>query len=207
MGHATSIQESTLILVRHGKVANPNHVVYSDLAGFDLDPEGVRQADAVGRHLAPMCVDSVISSPLERAVSTATAIARWHRLEVAVDARATEWRLSSRWVGQRWTDLPNLVPGELEAYLARPDDLPFADETLHDVATRMTDLVASVTGTTGRCTVIVSHQDAVAATVLALTGEPQSRLLDASPPHASATTLRHGNAGWVVVGRWSPNLM
>ena len=61
-------------LVRHGEVANPNHVVYADLPGFNLSPLGVRQAHAAGRHLARRPIDAVVTSPLARAVQTATAI-------------------------------------------------------------------------------------------------------------------------------------
>ena len=56
-----------IIIVRHGEVFNPNHVVYADLPGFDLSVTGVRQAHLVGTHLARVRVDVVLSSPLDRA--------------------------------------------------------------------------------------------------------------------------------------------
>lgn len=196
---------TTLILVRHARVDNPNEVVYSDLPGFDLDPTGVLQAHLLGAHLEATPVQLVISSPLARARATATAIARRHALRVTIDGRLTEWGLSSTWTGRRWDQLETERPGELEAYLATPDDLPFAEETLADLASRMVATVES-TVPNGATTVIVSHQDPVAALILSLTNQPLRGLLAAPPRHASATVLVLGGTGWRMVDQWSPDL-
>jgi broad specificity phosphatase PhoE len=200
-------QTTTVMLVRHGQVANPNHVVYADLPGFDLDADGVLQAHAVGRHLSRTTVDAVVSSPLSRAVQTATSIARTHGLPVTIDGGLSEWNLSSGWVGQIWDDLPVAVPGQLEAYLNDPSNLPYASETLSDLASRVTDSIKRHLESGIRHLVVVAHQDPVAAAVLRLVDEPMAGLLLDPPPHASVTTLiLSHDAHWTVANRWVPTI-
>lgn len=193
-----------VLLVRHGQVRNPNHVVYGHLPGFDLDPTGVSEAHAVGRHLSTLPIARVVSSPLIRAVHTATAIARRHDLAVVTDERLIEWNVSPSWLGEGWDDIHRIAPGEVEAYLANPADLPFAHETLQDVVARTTAAVEAHIVPNGT-TVYVAHQDPVAATALALSGQRLETLLASPPPHASVTTLRLGpGPTWQLVGRWTP---
>ena len=197
---------ATVMLVRHGKVANPNHVVYADLPGFDLDPDGVLQAHAVGRYLAERSVGAVISSPLVRAMHTASSIAKRHELEVVADERLSEWDVSRKWVGQIWEELPSVVPGELEAYLRNPADLSYARESLRTLAARVVVAIEGALESFSRNIVVVAHQDPIAVAALTLTGGRLEALLEDPPPHASVTTLvRAPNDGWRRTSRWDPS--
>jgi broad specificity phosphatase PhoE len=202
---STMSSETIAILVRHGRVRNPNHVVYGHLPGFDLDAVGVLEAHRTSRQLATTSIDAVISSPLIRARHTAEAIAMRHGIDVVTDDRLSEWDVSPVWLGQRWEDIPSVAPGELESYLADPSDLAWAHESLADVVDRMTSAVEEHVSQ-GRTTVFVSHQDPVNATILALTHKRLDTLLDDPPPHASATTLvRAKDATWTNIGRTVPH--
>lgn len=68
--HATTIH-----FVRHGKVENPEHLLYERLPGFHLSELGVRMAQATAHYIAisPQLntVSAVYSSPLERTRETA----------------------------------------------------------------------------------------------------------------------------------------
>ncbi len=201
----TSFQ--TLVLVRHGRVHNPNHVVYADLPGFDLDAHGVLEAHTTAQRLAGSPIDAVISSPLARALTTARAIAAPHGLDVVIDPDLTEWQLSEQWIGVAWDDLPTVAPGQLEAYLRSPHDLGFAAESLEELSFRMQSVVESQIGSLPSTTVIVSHQDPISALTLALTGAPLSDLLVHPPKHASTTVLeRERGETWSLCGRWSPDV-
>lgn len=193
------------MLVRHGRVANPNHVVYAALPGFDLDPDGVLQAHAVGRHLTDHPIDAVVSSPLVRAMHTATAIARPHHLDITIDSRLSEWDLSRGWVGQVWEELPVIVPGQLEAYLTNPADLGYAAESLSELASRVVSSIVSHLGPSVRNIVVVAHQDPISAAILSLVGAPLDTLLEDPPPHASVTTMIRDQGGsWSRRDRWDP---
>ena len=199
--------KQTLILVRHGRVHNPNHVVYANLPGFDLDPQGVLEAHATAQRLKDHAIDVVVSSPLARARTTATAIAAPHGLEVVIDPGLTEWQLSDQWIGETWDDLPAVAPGQLEAYLRSPHDLAFAQESLRTLADRMLGVVENRIGSAPSTTVMVSHQDPVSALTLALTGSPLSDLLLRPPEHASVTVLERSLDGaWSMESRWFPRI-
>ena len=61
-----------LHLVRHGQVDNPQKIVYGRQRGWRLSDRGRREAEAVARHLGGRPIARVYTSPLERAVQTAT---------------------------------------------------------------------------------------------------------------------------------------
>jgi broad specificity phosphatase PhoE len=194
----------TIHLVRHGEVANPNHVVYADLPGFNLSPTGVRQAHATGIHLSTHRVDAVITSPLARAVQTAVAIARHHRLDPVVSPGLTETGQYPHWTGQRWDELQRLFPGQLERYLVDASALGDASETIEAIAQRIIDVVVSVA--VGDL-VVVGHQDPLQAARLELTGRPLGHLLVDPPSHGSVVTLDCEDDGtWHERSYWQPRL-
>lgn len=195
-----------LHLVRHGEVENPDGVVYADLAGFSLSAAGRAQAAASARYLQARNPQIVISSPLDRAMETAGAIAEAIGVAVKTDDRLLEWRLSGRWAGVRWDDLPTRFPGELEAYLAAPHDLAFSPESLDEVATRMASLVMSLDSAGVEDAVLVSHQDPVQALRMHLVGGSREAFTTGKPGHASVTTLEREGDGWREAGYWEPEV-
>lgn len=191
-------------LVRHGEVDNPRHLVYADLPGFRLSELGNIQAKQAARFLSSRPVVAVWSSPLERAIETAQAIAARHQLPVRIDDELTEWLLSSRWSGIRWEDLPVRMPGELDSYLAHPWDLEFTPETLEELAER----VAAVAGRLAEehpsgDVVIVGHQDPIQAARLRLTGADHRLHQQSKPSHAAVISFRPGTP-WEELGLWEP---
>jgi broad specificity phosphatase PhoE len=208
----------TLYLVRHGEVANPDHLVYAALPGFTLSDLGTRQAEAAAAYLADRPVALVLSSPLERAVATAAPIAAVHGLPVETDDRLAEWGLGDRWAGNRWESLPEVFPGELEAYLAEPSVLDFAPESLADLATRVAAAVTEAWKRTHPIgdgpevgdIVVVSHQDPIEAARRRLTGRPAPDFHTGKPGHAAVVALvpRPGpeSGVWDEARHWEPDL-
>lgn len=193
-----------LFLVRHGEVHNPGHICYGDLPGYGLGPNGRRQARAAAAYLSPLGADLLFCSPLLRAKETAAIIGRGLGLRPVTDDRLTEWRLAARWAGVAWEDLPVFFPGELEAYLSHPADLPFSPESITAVAGRVVDLVEELARShPGSRAVLVSHQDPVQAARLRLTSRPLSRLPVDKPGHGSVLTLEPGRP-WSLAARWDP---
>ena len=191
-------------LVRHAEVDNPDHLVYSDLPGFGLSPHGVDQARRVGRYLGARPVVAIWSSPLERSLRTAEEIASRTSVPVKVDPGLTEWKVTSRWKGHTWRELPTAFPGELEAYLEHPEQLDFASETLDHLADRMAATARRLDADHPHGdVVIVSHQDPIQAGRLRLIGAQVSGLHDEKPGHGAVVTLRPGVV-WREETVWEP---
>ena len=69
---------TTIHFVRHGKVYNPDHLLYERLPDFHLSDLGRRMAQATAAYLANSpqtnTISAVYSSPLDRTRETADAI-------------------------------------------------------------------------------------------------------------------------------------
>ena len=93
---------ATVLLVRHGRsAANSGGVLAGRAPGVLLDDVGKEQAQATGVRIAPLPIRAVVTSPLERCVLTAEAIAgaRSDDLEIITDDRLTECGYGE-WTGQ-----------------------------------------------------------------------------------------------------------
>ncbi len=65
---------TTLYLMRHGEVHNPDQILYGRMPNFYLSATGRNQAQSAGRYLHDKNIQAVYSSPMERAVETATIV-------------------------------------------------------------------------------------------------------------------------------------
>lgn len=191
-------------LVRHGEVHNPEQVVYAALPGFGLSERGHAQAKDVARYLRSAPVTAVWSSPLQRALETAEPIARSHDLAIRLADDLVEWKMADAWAGIRWEGLPTKRPGELEAYLEDPLDMPFASESLSALAERMRAALADIAARHEGDVVVVSHQDPVQAARLSLTGRDLATQHTDKPMHGTVITLRPGTP-WTELTVWSPD--
>ncbi|HOC12566.1 MAG TPA: histidine phosphatase family protein [Propionicimonas sp.] len=82
---------SVVHLVRHGKVENPEGVLYGRQPGFGLSELGQRMAERLGEYFADANLVHLVSSPLQRALETMAPIAAKHpELEVHLDERVIE---------------------------------------------------------------------------------------------------------------------
>jgi probable phosphomutase (TIGR03848 family) len=69
---------TVVLIVRHGLTSSTGKALTGWLPGITLDDRGQAQAAAVGDRLARLPLAAVVSSPLERCVQTAAAIAVRH---------------------------------------------------------------------------------------------------------------------------------
>ena len=196
-----------LHLVRHGEVHNPDGVVYADLPGFPLSALGRAQAAATAQHLADSGITVLVTSPLDRARETAGFIADRLGIEAVTDPGLTEWGLSMRWAGEPWLDLDRRFPGEVAAYAADPAALPFVPESLDEVATRMTAVVAAWGNRhPGAVAAVVSHQDPIHALRRSLCRRGFADFHADKPTHASVVTLQPSAGAWTEIAFWTPDM-
>jgi len=83
---------TTVHLLRHGEVHNPEGVLYGRLPGYNLSELGRQMAERVADRLKADGHDVVhlVASPLERAQQTARPVAEAFGLDVATDERIIE---------------------------------------------------------------------------------------------------------------------
>ncbi len=100
---------TTVVLVRHGLTAMTGPVLAGWTPGLHLDDRGEKQAAAVAERLQPIPFDALVSSPLDRCLDTAAAIARAQKAQgrdkdVTVEDRLGECRYGD-WTGKPLKDL------------------------------------------------------------------------------------------------------
>jgi broad specificity phosphatase PhoE len=169
---------TTVHLLRHGEVHNPEGVLYGRLTGFGLSDRGRAMAERVADHLAgsgPLGaaradVVHVVASPLQRAQETAAPIAAAFGLEVLADEQLLEaenhFQGMTFGVGdgslrrpRHWRHLWNpFRPSWGEAYGAQ-------------VARMLVGIAAAREAAAGHEAVVVSHQLPIWVTRQALEGK------------------------------------
>jgi broad specificity phosphatase PhoE len=77
-------------LLRHGEVDNPAGVLYGRLPNYHLSEAGVLMAKRAAAALEGHDIVLIVSSPLERALETATPVAEQFELQIRTDDRLIE---------------------------------------------------------------------------------------------------------------------
>lgn len=81
---------TTVHLLRHGEVHNPDKILYGRLPGFGLSADGLQMAHDAAEALRMHDVVSVVASPLQRTQETAGPIAAVFGLPAQTDDRLIE---------------------------------------------------------------------------------------------------------------------
>ncbi len=89
LSHMSAIS-STVHVLRHGEVHNPESILYGRQPGWRLSERGIAMAQAVADWSKELSLGAIHASPLERAQQTAAPIAKLHNLEIKSDDRLIE---------------------------------------------------------------------------------------------------------------------
>ena len=148
---------TTVHLLRHGEVYNPEGVLYGRLPGYFLSDLGLEMADRAAVALAQRDIAAVISSPMERAQQTATPIAISHKLDIVTDQNLIE--AENIFEGQR-VSVGDGVLKQPKAWRHLWNPIkPSWGEPYDIVAARMNAAIESARlAAQGREAVLVSHQ-------------------------------------------------
>jgi broad specificity phosphatase PhoE len=195
-----------LHLVRHGQVDNPQKIVYGRQRGWRLSERGRAEAEAVARHLGGRPIARVYTSPLERAVQTATVIAGTCGGEVEPREDLVEAWLCAPWEGLPWREVKRERSGEWARYLFRPQEVCDVAEDLRALAARMEIALRTIAAAHPEQQVVaVSHGDPLKAGVLTLTGGDLSELHRSPIPTGGLVSLEMDGPGLArVLERWAP---
>ncbi len=81
---------STVHVVRHGEVENPNKILYGRQPGWGLSARGQEMAQTLADWSRTIDLGALHVSPLQRAQETAAPIAAAHRIAITTDERLIE---------------------------------------------------------------------------------------------------------------------
>ena len=180
---------TTILLIRHATTAALGHVISGRSPAVHLDPPGRVQAETLAARLAAVHLDAIYSSPLERTVETAEAIARGRDLRVETMDELLELDFG-QWTGKsfadvegdddwrRWNSVRSIT--RIPVGEAMLEVQARALSALHRIAARWPD---------GRCAV-VSHGDLIRSTVAYLLGVPIDLMLRLEIKPASASVIQ-----------------
>jgi probable phosphomutase (TIGR03848 family) len=156
---------TTVLFIRHGLTALTGPVLTGWTPGIHLDERGRRQVEALAERLRPVALAAIVSSPLERCIDTADAVAAGRDPQPArhVDERIGEVRYGS-WTGG---ELKKLARDPLWASVqAHPSSVTFPEgEALRDTQSRAVSAVRDWNARLGdeATYAIVSHADVIKA--------------------------------------------
>lgn len=194
---------TTIHLVRHGKVENPEHVIYERLPDFHLSEYGNRMAEATARYVASnkrmASSVAIFSSPLERTVETAE-----HIQDALNEQRvASNTDLLSITKDERIIEASNEFRGNRIGYgegalwkhgnwklLLRPMR-PSWGESYGSIAERMSDFVFEKADEfAGHSIIAVSHESPIwTLRTFLVTGKAESNVFKRKTALASVTSL------------------
>jgi probable phosphoglycerate mutase len=160
-----------IILVRHGETDFNASETFRGRADVPLNEKGLRQAQLLGEYLRDEKIDTVYSSPLQRAVKTAEAIAAGHSLPVNIvenlnDIDCGNWQgLSLREVKEKYAEL-------YQDWLDTPEQVKIpGGESLEDVRSRVVPFVQDAVMRCGEGKIVlVSHRAVNKVLICALLG-------------------------------------
>ena len=153
-----------IVFVRHGQTELNRRGRLQGRLDAPLSALGAEQAAAVARGFAAAPVARVLTSPLQRARDTASAIATLHGLPVEVDDRLIELDYGE-WDGLALTDVS---PDDWASWRNDPDFAPPGGERLSDVTARVVSFCSDVL--TDDLVIAVSHVSPIKAAVCAALG-------------------------------------
>ena len=186
---------TNLLLIRHGLTDYVTaHRMPGWQRGIHLNDEGRAQAASLARRLAGVKLAAVYSSPLERAIETATPLGEAHGLPVntldaLIDLNPGEW-----------TDrlVKDLEQEELWSSIrAHPSEarLP-GGESFQECLTRMVGALDAILGRhPGQIVAVVSHADPIKMVVAYYLGLPLDLFQRLSVSPASVTALAFQPSG------------
>ncbi len=156
---------TTLLLARHGLTALTGPVLAGRTPGVHLSDAGRAQAAALAGRVAGVRLDAIVSSPLERCVETARAVAEGRETDVRIDERFVECGYG-QWTGR---PLKELAQDPLwQVVQAHPSAATFPDgESLADMQHRAVAAVRDWNRRLGEKAVylVCSHGDVIKAIV------------------------------------------
>jgi alpha-ribazole phosphatase len=145
------------LLLRHGQTPMSVEKRYAGRTDVPLTETGLTQAAAAAKRLASAGIDAIVTSPLQRTVQTAEAVAAVTGVPVTTDEGFRETDFGD-WDGLTFAEVRERWPSEMTAWLADPAVAPPGGESFAEVSERVTAALHRVLAARpGQRVLVVSH--------------------------------------------------
>jgi broad specificity phosphatase PhoE len=197
----------TLFLIRHGQTTwNVAHRLPGQLPGIELTETGHQQAQRLAEALRSLPLSALISSPLERALETASYLAQGRALTIHLEPDLMDIQLG-HWTGQDRDELfqkdplwkafvrnPLVGPEDVETFL-----------TLQQRAIRAVERWLKQTST-GLCPAFVTHADVIKVLLAHYSGLEAGRARSLMIENASVSVveLEANHRPRILAVDWEP---
>lgn len=187
----------TLLLIRHGE----NDYVKTGkmagrLPGVHLNEKGQKQAQALGEALQDIPITAIYSSPLERAMETATPIANARKLQIIQNPDLMDTNVG-KWQGKSLAALR--LKKEWKIVQSAPSRFQFPDgESFLDLQWRIANVLEGIIKKYNKpkdIVAVVFHADPIKLAVSHFLGLPLDHFQKLSCDTGSLTMLQVGEAG------------
>ena len=184
-------------VVRHGEVENPNKILYGRQSGWFLSKRGQEMAKVLGEWSKPLDIGAIHASPLERAQQTAKPMADAHGLMIKTDERLIEaanvFEGKPFGVGDGVLRKPSAWPK-----LWNPWKPSWGEPYVEQVNRMLAAVFAARDAANGKDAIVVSHQLPIWILRSAIEGrrflhDPRKRICTL----ASVTSLHFDEAGMI----------
>lgn len=143
-------------MIRHGEVPSNVNKVYAGRSPERLTEKGMCQAREVSEKLKEYEVDTIYSSPIQRALQTAQIISEQKHLKLHVQEAFREIEMGP-WEGMSEVDVEKKYPDEWNIWYNRPAELKMEGrETLEELLSRVLAGIRGIENSAGNI-VIVTH--------------------------------------------------
>jgi probable phosphomutase (TIGR03848 family) len=201
-----SLQMTTFLLIRHALCDPVGRSIAGRSPGVSLNQRGLQQAEALALRMAELPISAVYSSPLDRAVQTARAIAERKGLRVEQREGLNEIDFGD-WTGKQLAELQPVAEWQHFNTYRSGTRIP-GGETMQEVLARALNELADVARLRSSSLVaVVSHGDVLRSLICHFLGvsldlmlrleiDPASVSIVELQPYGPRVLLVNGMEGW-----------
>lgn len=189
-----------IILVRHGQTLWNKEEIFRGRIDIDLNETGLEQAKLLARALSRFQINAIYSSPLKRAVNTATPVANYQQIEVNIDEHFIDMNYG-HWEGKSCEEIKETFTTLYQKWIKAPHLLRIPDgETLDEVRIRVvTGLNQILTKHKEETIVIVSHRVVNKVLICALLGLDNSSFWQIRQDTACYTIFNYEDNNFTLI--------
>jgi len=187
-----------IILVRHGETEWNAGEIYRGRADIGLDEVGIKQAELLSEYLSDLKLEAIYSSPLRRALDTASIIARYQEVGVQVTDGLIDFDYGE-WQGLSEQEVKKLYPALHNEWHNNPHLVKMpAGESLSDVRERTGGVVNGVISKYKGRVVLVSHRVVNKVLICSLLGLESSHFWNIKQDVGGITIFNYVNGRFIL---------